>query len=145
MDTNFFEDKTSASETLLKPLAIPYPSTDLSNPHMITLPHASRVYKTLLQGGQFSHDTKEVVRSPYFSAVVFAKQFVSVVGKDNTLAIAQDDGAFVVAALCEHAPESDELKQTLKSWFSSSFMQGLERDKDRRGRTILLQQIASLS
>ena len=137
-------DKTSASNTLLKLLAEPYPSTDLANPHIITLPHASRVYKTLLQGGPFSHDTKEVVRSPLFSPSDFAKQFLEIVGKDNTLAMARDDGAFVVVVLCERAAESEELKKTLQTWFSADFREELEKQKDRRGRTVLLQQIALL-
>ncbi|KAI0339334.1 ARM repeat-containing protein [Trametopsis cervina] len=138
-------DKTAASATLLNLLAAPYPSTDLSNPHIITLPHASRVYKTLLQGGPFSHDTKEIVRSPLFSPSDFAEQFVDIVGKDVTLAMARDDGAFIVAVLCERAAESDELKETLKSWFTPEFTREVEQEKDRRGRLILLQQIASLN
>lgn len=103
------------------------------------------MYKTLLQGGPFSHDTKSVVRSSLFSPSEFAKQFVEIVGKNNTLAMARDDGAFVVVVLCERAAESDELKTTLRTWFSDEFRSELEEEKDRRGRAVLLQQIASLS
>ncbi|KAI0683160.1 ARM repeat-containing protein [Cytidiella melzeri] len=138
-------DKSAASESLLNLLAAPYPSSDPANPHIITLPHASRVYKTLLQGGPFSHDTKEIVRSPLFSSADFANQFVGIVGMENTLAMARDDGAFIVAVLCERAAESDELRKTLKGWFTAELRKELEKEKDRRGRTVLLQQIASLS
>lgn len=138
-------DKATVSEALLNLLTSPYPSADSTNPHVITLPHTSRVYKLLLQGGHFSHGFGEVERSSHFSPLDFAKQFVSVVGKDNTLAIARDDGAFVVAALCERALEDEELKQTLKSWFSRAFVTELEQEQDRRGRTVLLKQIAALS
>jgi pumilio homology domain family member 6 len=125
-------------------LSSPYLSSDLANPHIITLPHSSRVYKTLLQGGPFSHETKEIVRSPLFSPSEFATQFVSTVGKDNTLAMARDDGAFVVVVLCERAAEDEKLRETLKTWFSREFRRELEKEKDRRGRAVLLQQIALL-
>lgn len=58
--------------------------------------------------------------------------------------MAQDDGAFIVAVLCERAAEDDTLKKTLKSWFTTDFKKGLGKDADRRGRSMLLQQIASL-
>lgn len=138
-------DKSAASETLLKALTSPYPSTDPATPHMISLPHVSRLYKTLLQGGPFSHATNTVVRSPLFSPVDFAQQFVKIVGKSNTLEMAKDDGAFIVAVLCERAAESEELKAVLKTWFSSEVRKELEAEKDRRGRAMLLEQIASLS
>ncbi|THH01960.1 hypothetical protein EW026_g824 [Hermanssonia centrifuga] len=140
-------DKTAASETLLKALTLPYPSADFSNPHLMSLPHSSRVYKTLLQGGPFSHTDKAIVRSPSFSPVEFAKRFVRIVGQENTLAMAKDDGAFVVAVLCERAKESEdnELKDVLKTWFSGDVRKELEEDKERRGRAVLLEQLAVLS
>lgn len=142
----FASDKSAASKALLEALSQPYPSSDPANPHLISLPHSSRLYKTLLQGGPFSHTTKTIVRSPHFSAVDFAVQFVEIVGQENTLAMAKDDGAFIVAALCERAAESDELKNTLKSWFDKSARKELEKDKEeRRGRSMLLEQIAALS
>lgn len=58
--------------------------------------------------------------------------------------MARDDGAFVVVVLCERAAESEELKKTLQTWFSADFREELEKQKDRRGRTVLLQQIALL-
>ena len=58
--------------------------------------------------------------------------------------MAKDDGAFVVAVLCERAQESDELRKELKGWFDAKVVKELQKDKDRRGRTMLLQQIATL-
>ena len=138
-------DKTAASKTLLEAVATPYPSADPANPHPISLPHTSRLYKTLLQGGPFSHATNAIVRSSLFSPADFARLFVEVVGKDHTLEMAKDDGAFVVAVLCERAAENDDLKKTMKSWFSSSVVKELETEKDKRGRKVLLEQIMVLS
>ena len=56
-----------------------------------------------------------------------------------------NDGAFVVATLCERAAESEELKATLKKWFSSKIQKELAADKDRRGRSLLLAQLEKLS
>ena len=69
---------------------------------------------------------------------------MKVVGKENTLAMAKDDGAFIVAVLCERAQENEELRHELKACFDPKVVQELEKDKDRRGRTMLLQQIAAL-
>ena len=99
----------------------------------------------LLQGGHFDRATNTVTASPYFSAVEFATQFAKLVGKENTIAMAKDDGAFVVATLCERAAESEELKATLKKWFSSKVQKELAVDKDRRGRSLLLAQLEKLS
>ena len=86
-----------------------------------------------------------VVRSSLFSPTDFAQLFIELVGKDHTLEMAKDDGAFVVAVLCERAAESDNLKKTLKSWFPSSVVKELETEKDKRGRKVLLEQIVALS
>ena len=69
---------------------------------------------------------------------------MKVVGRENTLAMAKDDGAFVVAVLCERAQESEELRKELKGWFDAEAVKELEQDKERRGRGMLLQQIATL-
>lgn len=142
--TDWCTDKSAASTALLQALASPYPSDDSATPHLISLAHVSRLYKTLLQGGPFSHQTNTVVRSPLWSPLDFALEFVKIVGKDSTLAMAKDDGAFIVAVLCERAQESAELKKELKAWFDATAVKELEQDKERRGRTMLLQQIAAL-
>jgi hypothetical protein len=46
--------------------------------------------------------------------------------------------------LCERAAEDKKLRETLKTWFSREFRRELEKEKDRRGRAVLLQQIALL-
>ena len=137
-------DKSAASKTLLDAIATTYPSPDRANPHLISLAHASRLYKTLLQGGPFSHATNTVVRSPSFAPADFAQQFVEIVGKEHTLEMAKDDGAFIVAVLCERAAESEQLKKILKKWFTSGVVKELEAEKDKRGRKMLLEQIATL-
>ncbi|KAI0258545.1 ARM repeat-containing protein [Gloeopeniophorella convolvens] len=90
-------DKKSAMEALLVPLAAPYPSSDASHP--IDLPHTSRLYKALLQGGHFSQLTQSVVLRPNFSPSAFATAFLHHVGSTNICAMACGGGAFVVAAL----------------------------------------------
>ncbi|EMD36246.1 hypothetical protein CERSUDRAFT_115203 [Gelatoporia subvermispora B] len=135
-------DKSAAFDALLKTLASPYPSSDLDHSHPSSLPHTSRIYKTLLQGGHFSQSTKTVERSSHFSASDFAARFVQIVGRDVTVAMAQDDGAFIVAALCEQLAEdgSKEDKKKVKSWFGKE-----ERKKiTGKGSAVLLEKLQAL-
>ena len=120
-------DKSAASDALLTALSSPYPSTDPAAPHPISLPHTSRLYKMLLQGGHFSQATRTVERSPRFSAPDFAARFVQRVGHDVTVALAQGEGAFVVAALCEHLASGDAPERAaVKGWFDAKTRKAIE-------------------
>ncbi|KAG6805592.1 hypothetical protein H0H93_004445, partial [Arthromyces matolae] len=77
--------KAAASRSLLKVISTSYPSADPSLQHPIDLPHTSRLYKTLLQGGHFNHATKSVEPAPGWDAGAFAKEFTEIVGKDVTI------------------------------------------------------------
>jgi pumilio family protein 6 len=133
-------------KALAEALASPYPSEDPARPHPIDLPHTSRMYKSLLQGGHFSHSERSVVRSPAFSSLEFASVFLSVVGRDTTIAIAQGDGAFVVAELLERIREegSDEQKTEVRSWFDDSFVARM-LDSEAKGKNVLVEKIKALS
>ncbi|THH26885.1 hypothetical protein EUX98_g7302 [Antrodiella citrinella] len=141
-------DKTAASKAILGLLSTPYPSSDPAAPHLITLPHVSRLYKLLLQGGHYSQSTKSIERSPSFSPLDFATQFIQIVGKDNTVSMAKEEAAFVVAALCETVvsagDEGAEARKALKSWLAGDVRKELAKDEQQRGRRVLLEQIASL-
>ncbi|KAF8218250.1 hypothetical protein K438DRAFT_1796559, partial [Mycena galopus ATCC 62051] len=78
-------DKTAANETLLRAASAAYPCED--DPHPIDLPHSSRLYKTLLQGGHFNRATSEVEQVPSWDAITFAQQFVETVGKEVCVAM----------------------------------------------------------
>ncbi|KAG8221634.1 armadillo-type protein [Butyriboletus roseoflavus] len=139
-------DKSSAMKALAEALTSPYPSEDPTRPHLIDLPHTSRMYKSLLQGGHFSRSDQSVVRSPMFSPSKFASLFLSVVGRDTTIAIAQGDGAFVVAELLERIREegSDEQKTKVRSWFDDSFVARVE-DSEAKGKNVLVKMVKALS
>ena len=133
-------------KALAEAFASPYPSEDPTRPHPIDLPHTSRMYKSLLQGGHFSHSEKSVLRSTAFSPSEFASLFLSTVGKDATLAIAQGDGAFVVTELLERIREegSDEEKKQVKDWFDDAFV-AVMRDSEAKGKNVLVEKIKALS
>lgn len=133
-------------KALAEALASPYPSEDPARPHLIDLPHASRMYKSLLQGGHFSHSEHTVVRSHVFSPSEFASVFLSIIGKDTTVAIAQGDGAFVVAELLERIREegSDEQKTDVRGWFDDAFVARL-KDSEAKGKNVLVEKIKALS
>jgi len=139
-------DKSVAIDALLQPLASSYPSSDPSEPHPIDLPHMSRLYKTLLQGGHFSHTTHTVTRSPSFSPSAFASAFISIVGEERTVAIARGDGAFVVAELLERVNEkgSESEKKAMKRWFKGDVRSDL-KDGEGKGRNVLLEKIGKLA
>ena len=136
-------DKTEAADALLASLKSPYPSEDATRPHPIDLPHTSRMFKTLLQGGHFSRETQSVVPVPTFSASAFASAFMRQVGRELTLKMATDNGAFVVAELCERirAEGTDEEREALKAWFSD--IKAIEWCA-AKGKTVLLASIANL-
>ncbi|KAI0646045.1 ARM repeat-containing protein [Trametes meyenii] len=138
-------DKSSASETLLKTLSTPYPSTDPANPHPISLPHTSRLYKTLLQGGHFSHSTRTIEHSLRFSARHFAVQFIQLVGRDIIAAMVKGDGAFVVAALCEQLAghDDEEGRQVVKGWFDAKTCKQI-KEANGKGVNILLESLKKL-
>jgi pumilio family protein 6 len=92
-------DKGAAIEALLSPLETNYPSEGL--PHPIDLPHTSRLYKALLQGGHFSHDSNAIESRPNFEPSAFATAFLRHVTPANIVAMARGGGGFVVAALIE--------------------------------------------
>ena len=139
-------DKSSAMKALAEALASPYPSEDDARPHLIDLPHASRMYKSLLQGGHFSHSEQTVVRAPSFSPSEFASVFLSIVGERTTIAISQGDGAFVVAELLERIREdgSDEQRKTVRGWFDDAVVARL-RDSEAKGKHVLVDKIKALS
>ncbi|KIJ64088.1 hypothetical protein HYDPIDRAFT_91143 [Hydnomerulius pinastri MD-312] len=138
-------DKSAAMKALVESLVGPYPSEDPSQPHPIDLPHTSRMHKGLLQGGHFSHSTKSVERTSTFSPLELASVFLSTVGKDTTRAIAEGDGAFVVAELLERIREegSDEEKKKVKGWFDDAFVARI-KDSEVKGKNVLIEKIQAL-
>jgi pumilio homology domain family member 6 len=129
---------------LAKALASPYPSEDPEQPHPIDLPHTSRMYKSLLQGGHFSHSEQSVIRSSAFSPSEFASVFLSAVGSDTTIAIAQGNGAFVAAELVERIREegTDEQKTKIRNWFNDAFVARL-MDSEAKGKNVLIEKIGA--
>lgn len=139
-------DKSPASGTLLEALTAPYPSPDVMSPHLISLPHASRLYKTLLQGGHYNHKTNEVESPESWSAAHFAKRFVKVVGQETTIAIARGDGAFVVAALCEQLTKDQDSiaeQKAISQWFTKTVRKEIA-DANGKGSTVLLEALQKL-
>ncbi|KAH9061148.1 ARM repeat-containing protein [Lactarius vividus] len=92
-------DKDAAIEALLSPLESDYPSED--SPHPIDLPHTSRLYKVLLQGGHFSRDINAIKSRPNFEPSTFASAFLRHVTPANITSMARGGGSFVIAALIE--------------------------------------------
>ncbi|KAF8123007.1 armadillo-type protein [Boletus edulis] len=138
-------DKSPAMKALTGALASPYPSEDPARPHPIDLPHTSRMYKTLLQGGHFSHSERSVARSSAFSPSEFASVFLSIVGGDTTIAIAQGDGAFVVAEFLERIRQegNDAQKTQVRGWFDDSFVARM-KDSEGKGKNVLVEKIRAL-
>jgi pumilio family protein 6 len=108
-------DKEAAMEALLMPLKASYPSDD----HPVDLPHTSRLYKILLQGGHYSQATNAVVTRPNFNPSNFATTFLRHVRQVDIAAIARGGGTFVVTALLERVAvdgtpeERNKLKESL--------------------------------
>ncbi|PCH37111.1 ARM repeat-containing protein [Wolfiporia cocos MD-104 SS10] len=137
-------DRSAASDALLSALAAPYPVSDSTTPHPISLAHTSRLYKTLLQGGHFSHATRTVEHAPLWDAHAFAVRFVQLVGQDTTVAMARSDGAFVVAALCERLAASESAERSvLRGWFGKDVKAEIG-EAAPRGSALLLESLNAL-
>ncbi|KAF8218254.1 armadillo-type protein [Mycena galopus ATCC 62051] len=139
-------DKTAANETLLRAASAAYPCED--DPHPIDLPHSSRLYKTLLQGGHFNRATSGVEQVPSWDAIAFAQQFVETVGKEVCVAMCtkgECSGCFVIAELCEAltGDGGKDARKTLKGWFGSAVVKDIEAG-EAKGKKILLEKIAAL-
>ncbi|KAJ7148678.1 armadillo-type protein [Mycena crocata] len=140
-------DKAAASQTLLRAVSAAYPCDDHS-PHPIDLPHSSRLYKTLLQGGHFNRATAGVEKAPGWDARAFADQFVETVGKEVCIAFCTEgecNGAFVIAELCEalKGDGGESARKKLKSWFGAPVVKQIESG-EAKGKKILLEKIAAL-
>ncbi|KAJ6475719.1 armadillo-type protein [Mycena vitilis] len=137
-------DKTAASETLLRAASADYPCEDHSHP--IDLPHSSRLYKTLLQGGHFNRATSEVEKATSWDASAFAQQFVETVGKEVCVGMCtkgERNGAFVIAELCEALKGGKAARKTVKGWFGPAVLKDIESG-EAKGKKILLEKIAAL-
>jgi len=129
----------------LLPLSAPYPSVDVTKPHVIDLPHTSRVYKSLLQGGHFNHTTKTVDRVPSWNSQTFGVALVESVDGDVITGMCTKgdrNGAFVVAELCA-ALEDGDAKAQLRKWFSKSVRKEIENGEGK-GKKVLLDKLDSL-
>ena len=139
-------DQSAATETLLGLIATPYPAPDTSPPHPIDASHVARLYKTLLQGGHYDQSLKSVTKPPSsFSPSAFASSFLTAVGRDVTVAMAQGNGAFVVAELCRRVSVegTDEEKRLLRMWFTEGVSKDIQ-DKEMKGKSVLLGSINAL-
>lgn len=135
-----FLDQSAATQTLLKLIAIPYPSPS----HPIDSSHVARLYKTLLQGGHFDQSSKSITKpSSSFSPSGFASAFLVVIGPGVTVAMAQGNGAFVVAELCSRisAEGTGEEKALLQTWFAEDGVRKSILDKELKGKSVLLESI----
>ncbi|EJD08526.1 ARM repeat-containing protein [Fomitiporia mediterranea MF3/22] len=139
-------DKAKATASLIALLNEPYPSSDSSKQHVIDVPHSSRVYKTLLQGGHFSHSTRTVARVPesVFSPAKFATAWMKDVDRERTCAMGLGGGTFVIAALVERLNEEGGKgeKDALKSWFGEGYVKRL-RESEVKGKKVLLDALGS--
>ncbi|CAK5262026.1 unnamed protein product [Mycena citricolor] len=140
-------DKSAASETLLRAASTIYPSEDEQHPHPIDLPHSSRLYKTLLQGGHFNRGTSAIDKSPNWDSQVFAEKFVETIGQDVSVAMCckgDCNGTFVIAELCGALiGTASSSTHSVKQWFSSAVQKEIEA-RDGKGKNVLLQRIAAL-
>ncbi|TRM57377.1 armadillo-type protein [Schizophyllum amplum] len=114
----------------------------VDSPHVIDLPHAARLYKTLLQGGHFSHAQGAVERAERWDASAFAVRFADVVGKGTVVAMCTAGargGVFVVAELLGALPK--EKRAEVCAWFTPAVRDDIEAG-DAKGKKVLLEKLA---
>ncbi|THU90371.1 ARM repeat-containing protein [Dendrothele bispora CBS 962.96] len=157
--------KEGAIKVLCKVLCSPYPQDE--DVHLIDLPHTSRLYKTLLQGGHYNHQSKSIdgdaVRKGLWDPRIFAVDLVDIVEEILVEMCTQGErgGAFVVAelvgALVEPPPPNSdshkedegldfkvkEARQKLKKWFNKEVREEI-RKGEGKGWKVLLERLEIL-
>ncbi|CCL99892.1 uncharacterized protein FIBRA_01917 [Fibroporia radiculosa] len=135
-------DKSAASDALLQALNVP---SSAASPHPISLPHTSRLYKMLLQGGHYSQVMGAIEPAPLWSARAFALRFMQLVDRDTALEMARGEGAFVINALCEQLASGEECEErnTFKNWFGKSIRKEI-KESAGKGSAVLLQSLETL-
>ncbi|KAL1731304.1 armadillo-type protein [Schizophyllum commune] len=145
-------DKSAATTTLLRAVSAPYPAAEDAPPHVIDLPHAARLYKTLLQGGHFNHGKGAVEPSPRWDAKEFAVRFMEAIAPSEG---ASDDtdapcpaiamctrgargGAFVIAELLGALPE--DKRKEVAGWFTKAVRKEIEAGEGK-GKGLLLERL----
>jgi pumilio family protein 6 len=103
------------------------------------------MYKSLFQGGHFSHSTKSVIHLLSFSPSAFASAFMVTVSNDVTVNMAGGEGAFVVAEFLQQIMEegSTQERHTVKNWFDKGVVDSIKKS-EMKGRNILLEKINAL-
>ncbi|KAG8855333.1 pumilio domain member 6 [Tulasnella sp. 330] len=144
-------DKTDATAALLEPLScLPYPPTtdsEATSTHPIDLPHASRLYKTLIQGGHFSRSDKVIIPAPDYSAIAFARRFVEAVGEEKLLSMAtHDNAAFVITELITRVMKdgTDYERKEVKRYFGGRDLRNTIWEGDAKGKDQLLGKLKEL-
>jgi len=128
-------------EALLTPLSATYPSG--GQPHHVDLPHTSRLYKVLLQGGHFSHATNAVETRPNFNTSTFATAFLRHIKPVDIVAMAHGGGTFVIAALLERVAADGTPEERIRL---NECLGGLKGDEDKtlKGWAALSEGISAL-
>ena len=142
-----YTDHAAATETLLELIASPYPALTTTLPHPMDASHVERLYKTLLQGGHYDRSSKSITKpSSSFSPSAFASSFLTVVGRDVIVAMAQRNCAFVAAELCRrvNTEGTDEERRLLRTWFTEKEVSRDIRVKEMKGKDVLLGSINAL-
>jgi pumilio homology domain family member 6 len=153
-------DKSATTSALLSAISMSYPADEISKePHPIDLAHTSRIYKTLLQGGQYNHKTQSIESSSNWNAGKFAVDYINNLGSDVVVSMCtkgEQNGCFVVAELCqalvsasasttdeEEKKDLERARKALKGWFGDGVRQDIE-SSDAKGKKVLLEKLAVL-
>lgn len=145
-------DKSAATTTLLRAVSAPYPAVEDAPPHVIDLPHAARLYKTLLQGGHFNHAKGAVEPAPRWDAEGFAVRFMEAVGPSGEGSADDSEpcpaiamctrgargGAFVIAELLGALPE--DKRKAVAGWFTKAVRKEIEAGEGK-GKGLLLERL----
>ncbi|QRW07626.1 pumilio homology domain family member 4 [Ceratobasidium sp. AG-Ba] len=144
-------DKSKALNALLAPISKPYtplPSgSDPSDPsldtHILNLSHASRMYKTLIQGGHFNQQTKQIERVEGAPKNV-TPAFMHAAGKDNLIAMGLGDEAFLVAEIVGRLQEegNEAGLEEVKGWFGKEIRTKLKTE-GKKGSNVLLERLGA--
>lgn len=120
-----------------------------STAHVLDLAHATRTYKTLLNGGHFDQKTKTVEVTDAELGQEFAKAVWAAItsgdagGNENAVKLAQGGAAFVMAELVEALKKAGQAAAVKKVLGGAEVRKGVE-GSGKKGAGLLAEKLAGL-
>lgn len=144
-------------EGILSPIATAYPNPASADPEadpttapLLDLSYAVRAYKTILSGGRFNTETKQVDNPDVELRQTFARRFWETItseeagGKQNAVNVAVGNAPFVMVELVESLRNDEKYGKEVKAVLGGQAVIDEVKGSWRKGANLLHEKLLSL-